>query len=167
MMICSKRGLLLGVVFALLNAQAFAGMRHGAAVTVSHGWSQPTPPAAPTAVGYLTIANRGARPDRLLSLASPAAASVDLHLMSMDGGVMRMRPVQGGLVVPAGGAVQLEPGGYHLMFEGLKRPFKTGDRIPLTLRFQRSGVIRTILRVQTGGAGPMDGMAVPPGGARH
>ena len=151
-MICSRRHLVLGVVGALLTVPAFAASRHGPAITVSQAWSQPTPPGAPTAVGYLTIANRGARPDRLLSLSSPAATSVDLHLMSMAGGVMRMRPVEGGLVVPAGGAVHLEPGGYHLMFEGLKRPFRAGDRIALTLRFQRFGVIRTVMRVRAAGA---------------
>ncbi len=167
-MIFSNRRLMLGLICAVaLTPTAFAGPRHGAEVKVSHAWSQPTPPAAPTAVGYLTIANHGRKPDRLLSLSSPAAASVDLHLMSMDGGVMRMRPVQGGLVVPAGGAVQLEPGGYHLMFEGLKRPFKAGDHIPLKLRFQRSGVIRVILEVAPAGADAMPGMAMPGPGAGH
>ena len=158
---------MLGLLGALLNAQAFAATRHGAAITVSHVWSQATPPAASTAVGYLTIANAGARPDRLISLASPAATSVGLHLMSMNGEVMRMRPVQGGLVVPAGGAIRLEPGGYHLMFEGLTRPFEAGDRIPLTLRFQRFGLIRTLMQVRGAGAGPMEGMAMPPARARR
>ncbi len=152
-MISPTKRLILGLICALaLSPAVFAGTRQGAAVSVGHAWSQPTPPSAPTAVGYLTITNRGRKPDRLLSLSSPAAASVDLHLMSMDGGVMRMRPVEGGLVVPAGGAVQLEPGGYHLMFEGLKRPFKAGDHIPLKLKFQRSGVIRATLDVAPAGA---------------
>lgn len=158
-MISLSKRLTLGLILVLaVTPQALAKPRHGAAVTVSRAWSQPTPPSAPTAVGYLTIINRGVRPDRLLSVSSPAAASVDVHLMSMEGGVMRMRPVEGGLVVPAGGAVRLEPGGYHLMFEGLKRPFKTGDHIALKLRFQRSGVIRAILDVQPAGADSMAGM---------
>ena len=152
----------LGLICALvLIPAAFAGSRHGPAVKVSRAWTPATPPGAPTAVGYLTITNPGPRPDRLLSLSSPSAASVGLHLMSMDGGIMRMRPVEGGLVVPAGGAVQLEPGGYHLMFEGLKHPFKAGERLPLTLRFQRSGLIRTNVNVEPAGAGAMPGMAMP------
>jgi copper(I)-binding protein len=136
---------------------AEAASREHASVRISHAWSQATPPAAPTAVGYLTITNHGSAPDWLLDEASPAAASVQLHLMSMDGGVMRMRPVQGRLVVPAGGSVTLEPTGYHLMLVGLKRPFKAGDHIALTLRFKRAGVVHTVLDVtQTGGMPGMD-----------
>ena len=164
-MISLNMRMVLGLICALSLTPAFAAPRAGAAVTINHAWAPPTPPSAPTALGYLTITNPGAKPDRLLSLSSPAAASVGLHLMSMDGGVMRMRPVQGGLVVPAGGAVQLEPGGYHLMFEGLKHPFKSGDHVPLKLRFQRSGVIGATLDVAQAGADAMPGMAMPRAGS--
>ena len=69
---------------------------------------------------------------RLVEVRSPAAKSVEMHTMSMQGDVMRMRQIDG-LVLPAGGAVDLSPGGYHLMLVGLVRPLKEGDSVPLTL----------------------------------
>ena len=127
-------------------------------IVVEHPWSRPTPPSAPTAVGYLTLVNHGRQADRLLRLDSPAAGSVSLHAMSMAGGVMRMRAVEGGLAVPAGGRVALDPNGLHLMFEGLKRPFKAGDRIPVTLVFQRAGPVRAALQVEAAGEAPAPAM---------
>ena len=85
-MIFSKTCLVLGFICVIaLAPDAMAGARRGAAIGIGHAWSAPTPPSAPTAAGYLTITNRGHKPDRLLSLSSPAAAAVDLHLMSMEG----------------------------------------------------------------------------------
>lgn len=156
----------LGLVIALVLAPAaLAAPHHRSALTITHAWSQATPPSAPTAAGYLTIANHGREPDWLLSVASPAANAVQLHLMSMTGGVMRMRPVEGGLVIPAGRAVTLNPNGYHLMFEGLKRPFSAGDRIALTLMFRRAGLVRTTLDVVA--AGVIPGMDMSDGGPLH
>ena len=117
-------------------------------VVVTGAWSRPTPAGAPTAVGYLTIANHSAKPDRLMSVESPAATSVSLHQMSMDGGIMRMRPVTGGLAISPGGSVSLDPNGDHLMFEGLRRPFKAGDSVPMVLHFQHAGVVRVALAVR-------------------
>jgi len=117
-------------------------------IAVTAAWSRPTPPGAPTAVGYLTITNHGHAPDRLMSEDSPAAGTVSLHQMSMAGGIMRMRPVAGGLDVAPGAPVTLDPNGDHLMFEGLKRPFKSGDQVPLTLHFQHAGVVRVLLVVR-------------------
>jgi len=116
-------------------------------LVVSQAWTRPTPPGAPTAVGYLVISNHGDTPDQLLGADSPDAASVTVHQMSMTGGIMRMRPVVGGLAIPAGGAVSLDPNGDHLMFEGLKRPFKTGETAPVVLHFQHAGAVRVALAV--------------------
>ena len=111
-------------------------------VVVDHAWSRPTPPGAPTAVGYLTITNRGSRPDQLMSADSPATGTLSLHQMSMAGGIMRMRPVVGGLAIAPGATMNLDPNGDHLMFEGLKRPFKSGDQVPAVLHFQHAGAVR-------------------------
>jgi periplasmic copper chaperone A len=111
-------------------------------LVVDHAWSRPTPPGAPTAVGYLTIANQGHAPDRLMSADSPVGDTLSLHQMSMAGGIMRMRPVVGGLAIPPGAKVSLDPNGDHLMFEGLKRPFKSGDQVPAVLHFQHAGAMR-------------------------
>ena len=147
-------------VIALILALGLAcpALAKAGPIAIEHGWSRPTPPGAPTAVGYLTIVNRGGAPDRLLRLDSLAANSVSVHAMSMAGGVMRMRRVEGGLAVPAGGRVALDPTGLHLMFEGLKRPFKAGDRIPVTLVFQRAGPVHTDLKVDQASEAATTGM---------
>jgi hypothetical protein len=76
------------------------------------------------------------------------AAEVQLHTMTMDGGVMRMRQVEGGIAVPARGTLELKPGSYHIMFMGLKRQLRQGERFPVTLRFQRAGSVTVQFAVQ-------------------
>ena len=87
----------------------------------------------------MTIVNRGSGDDHLVSASSPLAAEVQLHTMSMDGGVMRMRQVTDGIGIPAKGSVELRPGSFHIMFMGLKRQLRQGERFPVILRFQRAG----------------------------
>ena len=118
------------------------------ALKIEHPWIRPTPVSAPTAAGYLVITNTGAAPDRFLGGTSPLVALIQIHLMSMDGGIMRMRPIVGGLVLPPHGTVRFDPEGYHLMMVAPKRPFRTGDRIPVTLRFARAGAVHVEFKVQ-------------------
>jgi hypothetical protein len=85
------------------------------------------------------------------------AAEVQLHNMSVDNGVMRMRQVEGGIAVPAKGSLQLRPGSYHIMFMGLKRQLRQGERFPVTLRFQRAGSVTVQFAVQpVTSTGPME-----------
>ena len=128
---------LLAALFAVAGVQAGAP-----ALVVAGAWSRATPPGAPTAVGYMTITNHGRQADRLISADSPAAGALSLHQMSMTGGIMRMRPVAGGLEIAPGASVTLDPNGDHLMFEGLKRPFKSGEQVPAVLHFQHAGAVR-------------------------
>lgn len=86
---------------------------------------------------YLVIRNPGEEADALVAVEAPIAGTVELHTVSMDEGVMRMRQVDS-IPVPAGGEVVLEPGGYHIMFIGIRDALAEGDSVPLTLRF-RSG----------------------------
>jgi copper(I)-binding protein len=75
---------------------------------------------------------------KLVGVKTPAAGMAELHLSSMEGGVMRMRPVEG-IPLPAGKAVELKPGGYHVMLMHVKQPLKEGDRVPLTLEVETAG----------------------------
>jgi len=119
------------------------------ALVISHPWVRPTPPGAPTAVGYLTITNHGASPDRLLGGSSPAVGDIQVHEMSMTGNIMRMRPIAGGLLVGAGRSVVLSPGGdRHLMLIGPKHLFRSGDRVPATLRFEKAGLVNLTFGVR-------------------
>jgi copper(I)-binding protein len=120
-----------------------------AKLTIDGAWSRPTPAGAPTGVGYLTIVNAGPADDRLVGAASPVASKVEVHEMSMAGGIMRMRPAPDGVPVPAGGKASLAPGGYHLMLIGPTRPYRIGDRIPVTLRFAKAGAVSATLTVGT------------------
>ncbi|WP_234685856.1 copper chaperone PCu(A)C [Bradyrhizobium monzae] len=127
-----------------------------AGIVVGQAWSRATPKGANVAGGYLTIENRGAAPDRLLSATSPAAAKVEIHQMTMQDGIMTMRQLDEGLVIPPDATVTLAPGGEHIMFVGLAAPFEEGQRIPVSLIFQRFGKIETVFDVGSVGAkGPL------------
>ena len=141
-----KRAIRAALVFLSLPAAASAH----AAIVIQNAWARPTPPGAPTAVGYLTIVNRSAQPDRLIRAESPAAKTLGLHSLSNTGGVMRMRTVPEGLPIAPRSTVVLDPNGYHLMFEGLHAPFKLGDQAPAVLHFQHAGAIRVRFTVSSG-----------------
>ena len=148
-----------------LAAPALARPHAVSSIRVSDAWCPPTPPGAPTAAGYFTVANAGRTPDRLVGGSSPVAAQVQLHSMTTQGGVMRMRPLTGGLPVAAGTAVSIQPGqGMHLMLIGLKRPLRTGEHVPLTLDFARAEPVMVdfVVRPQTEaprGGGRIDHMS--------
>lgn len=90
---------------------------------------------------YVTLTNTGAQADALLSASSDAAQTVELHEVKNDAGVMKMRPVAK-IDVPAGGKIEMKPGGYHVMLRGLKRDLKPGDKVLVTLKFERGGEVR-------------------------
>ena len=128
-------------------------------LTISNPWVRPTPPGAPTAAGYLTITNHGRAPDRLLGGLSSLAANIEVHQMSMTGGIMRMRPIAGGLLIAPGQSVMLTAGGdRHLMLISPKQPLKSGDHIPATLRFEKAGTVKVTFVVHEAGAGMTPGM---------
>ena len=143
-----------------LSAMASAALAHGyqnGNLTIQHPWSRETAPGQAVGGGFMTITNKGASEDRLVSGTSPVAAEVQLHTMTMDGGVMRMRQVEGGIAVPARGALELKPGSYHIMFMGLKRQLRQGERFPVTLRFQRAGRVTVQFAVQpVTSSGPLE-----------
>ena len=107
---------------------------------IDHPFARATPPGAQSGGVYLTIENRGTSKDRLVRVVSPAAASVELHSMTMDGNVMRMRAIAG-LDIAPGATVKLGSAGYHVMLVGLVRPLVVGDRIPVTLTFEKAGAV--------------------------
>ena len=119
---------------------------------ISQAWSRATPSGAKTGGGYLTIENKGSAADRLIGGAADVAGSVQVHEMSMDNGVMKMRPVEKGLAIEPGKTVKLAPGGFHLMMMDLKAPLKQGDKVPVTLEFEKAGKVAVSLDVEGVGA---------------
>lgn len=130
------------------NVEPEATPAAAAALEVRDGWARPTPGGVDVSGGYITIANATAAEDRLLSASSPRAARAEIHQMAMEGGVMSMRAVEGGLAVPADQTVTLAPGGLHIMFFGVTQPFTEGEAVPLTLTFANAGEVQTTLNVQ-------------------
>ena len=142
----------IGIALVTLTSVAHAHGYTLGTIGIAHPFSVPTPAGATTGAGYIKeLTNKGAADDKLVGVAIPIADHVEMHTMSMDGNVMRMRQVPG-IVVPAGGHVDMAPGnGYHLMLIGIKQPLKVGDKIPARLTFEKAGTIDVELNVQERG----------------
>lgn len=125
-------------------AQSFAA----SPITIERPWARASAPGQTVGGGFMTILHQGATEDRLVSATTPIARDVQIHTMNMDGGVMRMRPLEGGLAIPAGGRVVLQPGGLHLMFMELSAPLVAGSTFPVTLRFANAGDIKVEFNVE-------------------
>ena len=121
-------------------------------LVITQAWSRATPVGAKVAGGYLTIENKGSSADRLVGGSGDVAGRVELHEMAMDNGVMKMRPLDKGLDIEPGKTVKLAPGGLHLMLLDLKTQFKQGDKVPVTLEFEKAGKVQLVLDVQGVGA---------------
>ena len=138
------------MTFLLLFA-LFAATPAVAQIQIENAWARATPPGAKIAAGYMVIRNQSAIPDRLIEASSPAAERVETHVTVKEGDIFRMREVKG-YEIPARGSFELKPGGAHLMLVNIKAPFKEGEKVPLTLRFERAGEVRTELQVGRLGA---------------
>jgi len=128
---------------------------------ISAPWVRATPKGAPVGGGYMTITNSGNVADRLVGGTSDASSRFEIHEMSMEGGVMKMRPV-GGIEIKPGQSVEFKPGGYHVMFVGLKQSFEQGQHVKATLQFEKAGNVAVNFNVegigaQTGGANKQHG----------
>ncbi len=121
-------------------------------LVITQAWSRATPGGAKVGGGYLTIENKGTEADRLTGGSADVAGKVEVHEMAMNNGVMTMRPLDKGLVIEPGKTVKLAPGGYHLMLLDLKSPLKQGDKLPVTLEFEKAGKVSLSLDVQGVGA---------------
>ena len=121
-------------------------------LVISQAWSRATPGGAKVAGGFLTIENKGTAPDKLVAVSAEIAGKAEIHEMAMDNGVMKMRPLDKGLVIEPGKTVKLAPGGNHLMLQDLKGPFKEGEKVPVTLEFEKAGKVSVSLDVQGVGA---------------
>ena len=143
------RSLSCAVAFAaLLVAPAGAQDVKAGDLVITQAWSRATPGGAKIAGGYLTIENKGAAADRLIGGSADVAGKLEVHEMTMNNGVMTMRPLDKGLVIEPGKTVKLAPGGYHLMLMDLKGPLKQGDKLPVTLEFEKAGKVKLSFDVQ-------------------
>ena len=121
-------------------------------LTVTSPWTLATPGGAKIAGGYLKVTNNGTSADRFIGAKSAAADRVEIHEMSMNDGVMKMRPLPNGLAIKPGETIELKSGGHHLMFMDLKRPLKQGDTFKATLQFEKAGSLDVDFSVNALGA---------------
>jgi copper(I)-binding protein len=128
-------------------------------IHIAQPWARATPKGATTGAGYMTITNKGSAPDRLMCVAAEGAAQCQIHSMTMEQGVMRMRPVADGLEIKPGETVELKPTGFHMMFTGLKQPLVQGQSEKVTLKFEKAGTIDLEYAIQGVGAMSPSGAA--------
>ena len=140
------------LVSALFAAPARAEEVKAGDLVITQAWARATPAGAKVGGGYLTIENKGSAPDRLIGGSADVAGKVELHEMSMNDGVMTMRELVKGLTIEPGKTVKLAPGGYHVMLMDLKSPLKQGDKVSVTLEFEKAGKAKLSFDVQGVGA---------------
>ena len=140
------------VLASVLGAPARAEEVKAGDLVITEAWTRATPKGAKIGGGYLTIENKGTAPDRLIGGSADIAGSVQVHEMSMDKGVMKMRPLENGLAIEPGKTVKLAPGGNHLMMMDLKSQLKKGEKLPITLEFEKAGKVQVSLDVEGVGA---------------
>jgi copper(I)-binding protein len=149
-----KTSILSACLFALATTVAAAQEFKAGSIEIDNPWSRATPRGAKVAAGYLVIKNNGTDPDRLVGGTSPAAGKVEVHEMSMDKGVMKMRPVSGGLEIKPGETVELKPGAFHLMILDLKQQIESGKPFKASLNFEKAGPVEIQFNVVAPGAPP-------------
>ncbi len=130
---------LLALSLGLFSGGSLAKRFEQGPIVVEKPWARATFSAERPGVAYMTLVNRGDEPDRLQSVRSEVAKRVELHTRVMEGGVLKMRPLKGGLPLPPGKTIVLRPGDLHIMLVDLKKPLQEGEQIPITLVFKRAG----------------------------
>jgi len=140
------------LIAGLLAAPARAQEVKAGDLVITQAWSRATPGGAKIAGGYLTIQNKGPKADRLIGGSGDVTDRIEVHEMTTTNGVMTMRALDKGLTIAPGQTVRLAPGGYHLMMFDLKSPLKQGDKVPVTLEFEKAGKIKLAFDVRGVGA---------------
>jgi periplasmic copper chaperone A len=142
---------LASLLAAPARAQEVQEVRAGDLV-ITQAWSRATPGGAKIGSGYLTIENKGSTADRLIGGSGDVTDRIEVHEMTTRNGVMTMRALDKGLAIEPGKTVKLAPGGFHLMMFDLKSPLKQGDKVPITLEFEKAGKVKLSFDVRGVGA---------------
>jgi copper(I)-binding protein len=139
----------LGLGFGLTLAALAVGHEYKAGdIVVGHPYARATVPGQPSAGAYLSIENKGREKDTLTAVHAAIAKSTELHAMTMDGNVMKMREV-GAIDIKPSETISMQPGGgFHLMLIGIAKPLRPGDTFPMTLTFAKAGKIDVSVYVE-------------------
>ena len=147
------KALVLAAALMLMAGTGIAETYKAGAIEIEQPWARATPKGATIGAGYMKITNTGTEPDRLVGGAASFAGRLEVHSMTMEQGVMKMREIKDGLEIKPGETVELKPGGYHMMFVGLKQPLKQGEDLTVTLKFAKAGTVEVKYPVEAVGAG--------------
>jgi copper(I)-binding protein len=148
----TRVALTVAAALTVMGAPALAHDYTVGALKIVQPWARATPKGATIGGGYLKITNTGSIPDRLVGGSSDVSKRFEIHEMSMDHGVMKMRELAKGLAITPGQTVEFSPSGYHVMFVGLNQPLKQGDQIKATLQFEKAGKVDVDFTVEGIGA---------------
>ena len=136
-----RASLVVAMMLAVLTLAACGGPGGTTGgITVSDAWARTSPMMERAGAAYMVLQNGGATEDKLLSVESDVAKTIELHETKESGGMMQMSPVPN-IPIAAGGKTELKPGGLHVMLIGLNRELKTGDKVQLMLNFEKAGKI--------------------------
>lgn len=136
-------------------------------LVIGEAWTRQTPPGARVGGGYLSVTNNGTEADRLVGGSASFAERVEIHEMAVTDGVMRMRALKSGLEIAPGQTIELKPGGFHVMFMGMKTSPRQGDTVPVRLRFERAGDVEVMMPVAAIGASTPGGTTGAQTGQSH
>lgn len=139
---------LIALAFILMPFNAYAHDGHKDKIEVSDIWARDTLGRTMSGAAYMVIKNLTHTDDKLLGASADIARKVEIHLSSVKDGIMSMQPMHDGIVIPKDGMIQLKPMSYHVMFMGLKQPFKKGSVFPLTLSFEKAGKVTVYVDVR-------------------
>jgi periplasmic copper chaperone A len=153
-------------IIALASLIALAGVGHATdykvgAIEVDNPWSRAVPKGASVAAGYMTIKNNGDTPDRLVGGTTPVAGKFEIHQMTMNNGVMQMRPVADGILIKPGETVALKPESFHIMMMNLKQPIEKDKPFPASLNFEKAGTVQVEFAVEGVGGSPAAATPAP------
>jgi copper(I)-binding protein len=148
------------VALLALTLSATLALAHGyklGTLEIKHPWAKATVAGQPVAGGYMSVINTGSEPDRLVGVTSDVSGNIQIHEMKVENGVMKMGELPDGLEIAPGATVELKPGGLHVMFMGIKAPFKEGESVKAVLTFEKAGTVEVEFKVD----------AAKPGDATH
>ena len=154
------KSVLVGAVLFLMSPFAFAHEFDAEGIRIDHPWARPTVTTRQPAAVFFHLENRTGMDDRLIGVEvdPEIAGGAELHTTLNDEGILRMRPLANGILVPAGESVPVAPGGYHVMLFQLSAALEEGARFPLTLIFEAAGAVpvEVVVEVPDEGAPAVD-----------
>ncbi|MET3559575.1 copper(I)-binding protein [Bartonella japonica] len=129
------------LLFAFIALPSAAHQYKVGDIEILHPWTRATPTGIKVGSGYLYIINHGNTPDRLVSVSAKGVKTTEIHSMAVVNDIMKMEHMRHGIEIPGNGEITLKPGSHHIMFMGLSKPFKAGDKVTAKLTFEKAGTI--------------------------